>query len=108
MRITGKLLFVAFPVLFFFSGCKKSEAPQTPSSSGESMTGQQAVTSSPPAAMAGQSAPSNTANASAQAKPRTDACALLTNSEVESVQKETIKETKLTGTSQGGFSLSQC
>src|ERR1700730_1257084 len=102
MRITGKLLFVAFLVVFFISGCKKSETLQGPSSSG-STPGQQAVTYSTPAAVAGQSAPSSPANAPAQAKPKTDACALLTNSEVESVQKETIKETKLTGASQGGF-----
>ncbi len=108
MRITGKLLFVAFLVVFFFSGCKKSETPQTPSSSGESTPGKQAGTSSPPADMAAQPAPSNPANAQARAKPKTDACALLTNSEVESVQKETIKETKLTVASQGGLSLSQC
>src|SRR5260370_27249442 len=108
MRISGKLLFVAFLVVFFFSGCKKSETAQTPSSSGQSTTGQEAVTSSTPAAVAGQSAPSNPASAHAQAKPKTDACALLTNSEVESVQKETIKETKLTGASQSGSSVSQC
>ena len=108
MRITGKLLFVAFLAVFFFSGCKKSETPQTPSSSGESTPGRQAVTFSPPAAMAAQPAPSTPANAQAQAKPKTDACALLTNSEVESVQKENIKETKLTGASLRGLSLSQC
>jgi hypothetical protein len=99
---------VAFLVVFLFSGCKKSETPQTPSSIGESTPGQQAGTSSPPAAMAAQPALSNPANAQTQAKPKTDACALLTDSDVESVQKETIKQTKLTGVSQGGLSLSQC
>jgi hypothetical protein len=107
MRVTGKLLFLAFLMVLFLSSCKKSEIPQTPSLSRESKPGQQAVTSSTPAAVAGQT-PSSPANALAQAKAKTDACALLTNSEVESVQKETTKETKLTGASQGGFSVSQC
>src|SRR5258705_10991071 len=100
MKITGTLLFVAFLVVFFFSGCKKSETPQTPSSSGESTPGKRAGTSSPPADMAAQPAPSNPANAQARAKPKTDACALLTNFDVESVQKETKKQTNLTVASQ--------
>jgi len=41
-------------------------------------------------------------------KPRIDACALLTSKEIESVQGEALKETKLTGQSAGGFSMSQC
>jgi hypothetical protein len=41
-------------------------------------------------------------------KPRVDACALLTSKEIESVQGEAVKETKLTGQSTGGFSVSQC
>jgi hypothetical protein len=41
-------------------------------------------------------------------KPRIDACALLTSKEIESVQRESLKETKLTGQSAGGFSISQC
>jgi hypothetical protein len=45
---------------------------------------------------------------SAAAKPNIDACALLTSREIESVQGEALKETKLTGQSAGGFSRSQC
>lgn len=41
-------------------------------------------------------------------KPRIDACALLTSKEIESVQREALKETKLTGQSANGFSISQC
>jgi len=107
MKITEKVLFVAFLLVFLFWGCR-SEALQTPSRSGGSTLGQQAASSSPPASVAGQPAPSNPVNASAEPKPKTDVCALLKTSEVESVQKETIKETKLTGASQSGFSVSQC
>jgi hypothetical protein len=41
-------------------------------------------------------------------KPRLDACALLTDSEIQSVQGEAIKETKLTGQLTGGLVISQC
>jgi hypothetical protein len=41
-------------------------------------------------------------------KPKLDACALLTTKEIESVQGESVRETKLTGRSAGGFSMSQC
>jgi hypothetical protein len=41
-------------------------------------------------------------------KPKVDACALLTSKEIEAVQGEALKETKLSGQSTGGFSMSQC
>jgi hypothetical protein len=41
-------------------------------------------------------------------KPRLDACALLTGSEIQSVQGEPIKEAKLTGQLAGGLAISQC
>jgi hypothetical protein len=42
------------------------------------------------------------------AKPRVDACSLLTSNEIEGVQGEAVKETKLTGQDTGGVSVSQC
>jgi hypothetical protein len=51
----------------------------------------------------------NSASApAAAAKPKVDACALLTSKEIEAVQGEPLKETKLSGQSTGGFSMSQC
>jgi hypothetical protein len=41
-------------------------------------------------------------------KPKVDACALLTSKDIEAVQGEALKETKLSGQSTGGFSMSQC
>lgn len=61
------------------------------------------ITSAPPGP-ASQPASSELADA----KPKIDACALLTSQEIESVQGEALKETKLTGQSAGGFSRSQC
>jgi len=39
---------------------------------------------------------------------RIDACALLTSSEIADIQKESVKELKLSGTSDSGFDISQC
>ena len=41
-------------------------------------------------------------------KPKLDACALLSASEIQSVQGEAIKETKLSGQLAGGLAISQC
>ena len=79
-------------------------------------------TASPPAnspqvAQEGVTPSSNPANSPSQPvtaadttviKPRLDACALLTGSEIQSVQGEAIKEAKLTGQLAGGLAISQC
>ena len=44
----------------------------------------------------------------ASTKGKIDACALLTSKEIESVQGEPMKESKPSGKSAGGFSISQC
>jgi len=74
---------------------------------------QTAVTSPAPAATAGDAASSTVANSPAAAnativKPKVDACALLTSKEIEGVQGEALKETKLSGQATGGFLMSQC
>jgi len=87
--------------IVLFSACKKSEnTEQSQPATSVPVTGQPNPVGSP-------SAPPTTANAP-ETKAKTDACALLTSSEIESIQKEAVKETKLSGSSQGGFSVSQC
>jgi len=105
MRITVKLL-LTFMAVFIFADCRKGETSQRASSNGES-TGRQGVTSSPGPAE-GQTVSVNPTSVTAQAKPKTDVCTLLTNQEIEAVQRETVKETKLSGSSQSGFTVSQC
>lgn len=69
-----------------------------------------------PQAVATPSAPSSSSpvvntsapTAAVPAKAKTDACALLTSKEIEAVQGEALQETKLSGQSTGGFSMSQC
>jgi hypothetical protein len=48
------------------------------------------------------------ATATSPAKPKVDACTMLTSQEIESVQGEAPKETKLNETSANGFNVSQC
>ena len=45
---------------------------------------------------------------SSQVKPKLNACAMLTSQEIESIQGETLKETKLSESSADGLNVSQC
>lgn len=95
------LAFVLFSFVLI-AACKPGTT-QPPASAPQGSSNTNAPPSSP-ANPAGQPiAPAETA-----AKPKIDACALLTNKEIEAVQGEAIKETKLSGQSTGGFSVSQC
>jgi len=106
MRSALCLILFATLALAGCSGTKTQPAVNAP---------QTAVTSPIPAATAGDvtSVPSSATNSPAPAnattvKPKIDACALLTSKEIEGVQGEALKETKLSGQATGGFSMSQC
>jgi hypothetical protein len=99
-----RIQLVAF--LFFsfvlIAGCKSSSpkpanAPQASSDSN--------VSSPSPASQPSQPAPPAEATA---VKPKIDACALLTSQEIDAVQGEAVKETKLSGQAAGGLNVSQC
>ena len=45
---------------------------------------------------------------SSQVKPKLDSCAMLTSQDIESIQDEALKETRLSETSANGFNVSQC
>jgi len=80
--------------LLVLTGCGRSETAQkTPATSAATPSPQQSTTV--PAA-------------SSQVKPKLDACAMLTSQEIESIQGEALKETKLNETSAEGFNVSQC
>lgn len=84
-----------------FTACKRSE-----------QAGGTAQPAAAPAAVqqttaANQPTPPTATNVS-QTKAKTDACALLTSADIEAVQKEAVKDTKLSGTNDGRFSVSQC
>ena len=100
-----KLTVVLFASLLVFTGCSKSTQPPANGSQSSSETPSPLALSASPA----NSVVTTTLPAEApETKPKLDACALLTSKEIEAVQGEAIKETKLTGQSTGGFSISQC
>jgi hypothetical protein len=89
-------------VLFVAIGsCKSSNTTQSPNSSGTSETGTAA--SSPI-----QSGSPSAAQVATAVKPKIDACAMLNSKEIETVQGEPVKETKLSGQAGGGMQTSQC
>jgi hypothetical protein len=93
-----KLKLVLFLLPFVLAGCRGSG------------TSQKVTQPSPmPTSPATQSSPQNTVTAdSSGVKPKVDACAMLTGKDIESIQSEPPQETKLSGTSAGGFNVSQC
>src|SRR5262249_21865712 len=97
MTFKSELLFVITVV--FFVSCKNSQHTET--TNGPTPSPVQAVASA-------SGSPATLPATSDGVKPKTDACALLTTADIEAVQKETVKETKLTGSSQRGFNVSQC
>jgi hypothetical protein len=99
----SKLVIILLSSSLAIAGCGSSTTP--PPANGS----QTAVEVSQPSSSSAANQPSSPAPAAAVAvKPKVDACALLSSKEIESVQGEAIKETKLTGQSTGGFSVSQC
>lgn len=96
-----QLLVIGFVLLL--AGCK-ADTP-TPPANPPQPASATATPSGSPAAQAG--VPVAPVEATA-VKPRVDACALLSREEIEAVQGEAATETKLSGGSSGGYSISQC
>ena len=95
------------PVLSFFllfvaiGGCKTS--PQSPSNT-PAGTAETSTASSSPA----QSGSPSAAQVATAAKPKIDACAMLNSKEIQGIQGEAVKETKLSGQAGAGLQISQC
>lgn len=100
-----KLPIFLFASLFVIAGCDKTTQP---SASGPQSTSETSSSLSPSASPAIVAGIATTPTEAAETKPKIDACALLSSKDVELVQGEATKETKLTGQSTGGFSISQC
>jgi hypothetical protein len=90
-------------VLLVLAGCEKPR--QATEQSANSQAG--ATQGGSPAANAPGAQPSPGA-ANAEAKPKLDACTLLTSAEIQAVQGDPVKETKTDGRVSGGMSVSQC
>jgi hypothetical protein len=100
MRIKLIVILICYILV---AGCKTSTPTQPSGNSPQSST----ETSSPLASPGTQARPPGPAE-SVSVSAKVDACALLTSQEIESVQGEAVKETKLSGKAATGFSISQC
>lgn len=96
-------LIVFFIVCVALSGCSRESSPAPANS--ETVASQSATSAASPAVQPAAPAASSVLTA---AKPKVDACALLTSDEIKAVQGEAVSEMKLTGQDSGGFNLSQC
>jgi hypothetical protein len=96
---------ISFCVLFIAIGaCKTSNTTQSPANSSGTET---RTTQSSPGQVTSADSPS-AAQVATGIKPKVDACALLNSKEIETVQGEAVKETKLSGQASGGLQISQC
>ena len=100
-------LVVMLAGLFGFAGCSKTETPQPPTESPSALA-TPAQASTPAPGPADPSQPSTATAANTPRKGKVDACTLLTSAEIQSVQGEALKETKLSDKVDGGLSVSQC
>jgi hypothetical protein len=91
---------------FGVGACAKSDLTQ-------GSAGNQGVAASPstagsPSPLPQSSDQATTALTRAPVKQKINACGLLTSQEIQSVQGESLKETKASGSAESGFSISQC
>jgi hypothetical protein len=94
-------LFLLLCTMLAIAGCSQTTSQQ-------SANAPQAVATSPSVSSSSPVANNSPAAQIIPSKAKIDACALLTSKEIETVQGEALKETKLSGQSTGGFSMSQC
>jgi hypothetical protein len=88
--------------LFVVIGCARSETSQ------KSLYTEQPSPTPPTKPTSSPIQQSTVATDSTKLKPRLDACSMLTSQDIESVQNEALKETKLSERSADGFDVSQC
>ncbi len=89
--------------VLIIAGCKDS-APTSPANPPQPSS----ATTTPAGSPAAQAAVPVTPAGATAVKPRLDTCALLSPEEIQAVQGEVVKETKLSGQSSNGYSISQC
>lgn len=101
--IKGRVALYTFTLLALAcAGCKQ-EPPATSQSPSQAASN----TTPQPVTQPSETQPS-AANASSPVKGKIDACKLLTGEEIQSVQRDALKETKASEQSSGGFATAQC
>jgi hypothetical protein len=100
-------LFLFYCLLMAAAGCaSKSEVVQQSTSTQQAPSPQQPAPGATSNTQSNQQQNLNAAGGPANTK--TDACSLLTSSEIEAVQGEAVRETKSSDRSNGSFAISQC
>jgi len=95
---------LSFCLLFAAIGaCKNSNTTQSPGNNSPGTSETSTASSSPV-----QPGSPSAAQVATAVKPKVDACALLNSKEIQAVQGEALKETKLSGQAGGGLQISQC
>lgn len=94
---------LSFCLMFAVIGACKKNSNQSPANT-SSGTLETSTTSTSPT----QSGSPSAAQVATAVKPKVDACAMLNSKEIETVQGEPVKETKLSGQAGGGLQISQC
>ena len=105
-------VFLLYCFLIAVPGCdSKSEVTRQSTSPQPSASPQQPVTPAPGATrnVQGEQKPETTSGAeTGSLSARTDACTLITKSEIQEVQGESVSATKSSDRSSGGLAISQC
>ncbi|HKR58591.1 MAG TPA: hypothetical protein VJS64_02570 [Pyrinomonadaceae bacterium] len=108
MKVTtlGRILVLMLSSLAFCMACSKSDASK-PSTNQQAMAGSQSTdgSTSPTSSPA---EPASTISDAATARKKIDVCTLLTSPEIQSIQGESLQQTKASGGVEGGFNVSQC
>lgn len=97
--LSSCFLFVAI------GSCKTSTTTQPTNTS--SATSENSSAQASPGQLTSTGSPS-AAQVATAVKPKVDACAMLASKEIQTVQGEAVKETKLSGQAGGGLQISQC
>jgi hypothetical protein len=103
--VRERTLFVVIGLAVGLVGCSKSADPRANS---QSPAASQQANTAPLSPVAQPSQPQAMTSSTESGKGKIDACALLTSSEIQSIQGEPLKETKSSGRSAGGLGVSQC
>jgi hypothetical protein len=108
MKVTTlrAMLVVTLSLLAFTLSCSKSEPPKPAANQQSGVVSQTSDVTASPVSAPGEA--SSTTSEPSTAKKKIDACTLLTSPEIQSIQGEALKETKPSGTVEGGFNISQC
>jgi hypothetical protein len=106
MRLRIAAILCAFAA--FVSSCSGSRHSQSAAKTRMASPTEQTTSSPNPTATASPAITASNDSSSAPSKSKIDVCSMLTSAEIKTIQGEPLKETRVSGSPQGGFQVSQC